>query len=122
MHETSLMQNILAAAAQALAPYRVARVNELQVRAGILANVLPDAFSFAFEALSQGTLFDGAALRVEKTPLTACCQACGAVFTSFDVPPACPACGSHDQQITGGAEVLLASIDFDEEDTDEDRG
>ncbi len=120
MHETALMQNILAAAAQALAPYRVKRVNTLEVRAGVLANVLPDAFFFAFEALAQGTVFAGACLQVEKTPLGARCLDCGATYESFTLPPVCPQCGSRRPEILNGTEVLLASIDFDEEDEDED--
>ena len=116
MHEMSLMENLLRTAGGALQPYRVARVNELQIRAGILANVLPDAFDFAFETLSQGTPFAGARLLVEKAPLIACCKQCGQTYESMEIPPQCSRCGSKEAEITGGTEVLLTSIDFEEED------
>ena len=60
MHEMSLMQGVLDTAQKVLADYQVKRVNELTVSAGVLANLLPDAFDYAFVALSQGTMFEGA--------------------------------------------------------------
>lgn len=121
MHETSLMQNLLADAAQALAPFQVARVNEICVKAGILASVLPDALTFAFEALSQGTIFAGAELSLEQLPLTARCRRCGAEYDSMEIPPHCPTCGSGEAEIAGGWQVLLAAIDFDETEAGADR-
>lgn len=114
MHEMSLMHNLLYTAEQALTPYRVARVRRLQVRAGILANILPAAFQFAFEALSQHTVFAGAELEVEKAPLEAYCLDCGLSYCSMTVPPQCPFCSGRHYRIGGGTEVLLVGIDFDE--------
>jgi len=113
MHELSLMQGVLDTARKALAPYPVERVNQLTVSAGMLANLLPDAFDYAFLALSPGTMFEGARLIVEKRPLTACCQACGREYESGALPPCCPHCGSHEAEILTGSEVLLVNIDFD---------
>ena len=46
--------------ADALSEYKVAKVNSLTVRVGVLANVMPAAFEFAFEALTDDTIFSGA--------------------------------------------------------------
>ena len=56
MHEMSLMEGILNRAADALSEYKVAKVNSLTVRVGVLANVMPAAFEFAFEALTDDTI------------------------------------------------------------------
>lgn len=116
MHEMSLMENILNAATAALQPYAVTQVRSLEVEAGILANILPDAFDFAFEALSANTIFAGAQLVVHKKGLKARCLACSAVYESMTVPPVCPLCASRQVEIQGGTEVLLTAIDFDQED------
>ncbi|MDO4581028.1 MAG: hydrogenase maturation nickel metallochaperone HypA [Bacillota bacterium] len=116
MHEMALMQGLMAKAEEAIAGYRVERVNRMLVRAGVLANVLPEALQFAFEAISAGSVFAGAELCVEKTPLTARCAVCGEQYTSLEIPLKCPVCASAAAQILGGDEVILASIDFDQPD------
>ena len=65
MHETALLQNLLQAAEEALLPYQVEKVDRLTVKAGVLANLLPDALAFAFDTLTPGTMFEGAELAVE---------------------------------------------------------
>lgn len=121
MHEMSLMESLLQRGQSFLAPYKVEKVNHLIVRAGVLANIMPDAFAFAFEALSADTLFAGAELIVEKLPIRARCPACGKIFTSETLPLICPGCDNTAVEIVDGSEVYLASIDFEEEgESDED--
>lgn len=76
---------------------------------------MPAAFDFAFESLSVGTLFNGARLIVETLPISARCQACGQEFTSPALPLVCPSCAGREVEVTGGDEVYLTSIDFEEE-------
>ncbi len=113
MHELSLIQGVLETAEKLLAPYQAKRVNTLTVSAGVLANIMPEALDYAFLALTQGTLFQGARLILEKRPLTALCQDCGGDYESATLPPVCPICGSHRAEIVNGGEVLLTHIDFD---------
>ena len=115
MHEISLMDGILKIAEASLKPYQVERVNNLTVQAGVLANIMPGAFAFAFEALSQGTIFAGAELIVEKLPIEARCLECGKVFKSESIPLICPQCSSTNVEVISGSEVNLTSIDFEEE-------
>lgn len=114
MHEMSLMQGIMAAAAEALKPYRVRRVTAVTVRAGMLANIMPGALSFAFEMQSEGTPFAGASFQLEVAPLTARCRDCGCEYESSTLPPMCPQCHSFQAEILSGGEVLVESIDFEE--------
>lgn len=115
MHELSLMEGIFSRAETALAPYGAVKVNSLTVRIGPLANIMPTAFDFAFEALSKGNVFDGARLIVEHLPISARCQGCGREFDSQALPLICPGCAGREVMVTGGDEVYLANIDFNEE-------
>ena len=115
MHELSLMEGIMQRAAAALAPYAAVKVNSLTVRTGALANIMPAAFAFAFEALSAGTVFAGARLITETLPISARCRDCGREFESESLPLVCPTCASREVEIIGGDEVYLVSLDFDEE-------
>ncbi|MCR4963635.1 MAG: hydrogenase maturation nickel metallochaperone HypA [Firmicutes bacterium] len=115
MHEASLMENILRSAQAALASYRVDRVNALYVRAGKMANVMPHALQFAFQSQTESGLFAGAVLHLQIEPVSARCRRCGLDYQSEIIPLTCPACASHDAEITGGDSVYLSSIDFDGE-------
>lgn len=114
MHEASLMENLLTIAEESLSGYNVNKINCLYVKAGKLANILPDALMFAFQSLAAAP-FAGARLEIEILPITARCLDCSAEYQSMDIPLVCPDCGSNAAEITGGSEVYLDSIDFDQE-------
>ncbi len=116
MHETSLMENILATATSTLAPYNVKRVNEVSVIYGPLANIIPSALEFAYEALSENTVFEKARFIMHRVPIEAECLDCNKSYEAEKVPFKCPYCGSNRFNITGGTDVYLESIDFDDDD------
>ena len=112
MHETALLQNLLSAAEEALAPYEVEKVERLTVKAGVLANLLPDALDFAFETLTPGTIFAAAELVVETLPIGARCLGCGAEYAAEKLPAACPRCGGEQAEVLSGTEAYLDNIEF----------
>jgi hydrogenase nickel incorporation protein HypA/HybF len=114
MHEMSLMRGLLAAANDALRPYPPGRVTALTVEAGVLANIMPGALSFAFEMQSVNTPFAGAEFCLQIMPLTARCADCGNQYQSRQVPPLCPHCHSMRAEILSGQEVVLKSMEFEE--------
>ena len=114
MHEMSLMENLLSVATESLAHYTVKSVQRLTVSAGVLANIMPDAFDFAFAMQREDTIFAGAELLVNKAPIQASCRNCSCEYESFSIPFTCPACGNEAAEILHGAEVFLESIDFEE--------
>lgn len=121
MHEMSLMSGILARASEALAPYRVKQVTSITVEVGVLANILPAAFEFAFESLSAESVLTGAKLVCQTKPIKAHCLECDSEFCSESLFLACPDCQSKRIRIISGDEVFLTGIDFEEEgEADED--
>jgi len=114
MHETSLMKNLLVAVEQALEGRNVLRVNRVSISVGRLSNALPDALSFAFEALTQDGLLKGAELVIEDLPAVARCEACGHEYRVEQFPFVCPSCGSTAFRIISGEEVYVESIDYEE--------
>lgn len=55
MHELSIADAILDAVRQEAAKHGSARVTKVCVRVGVLSGVEPEALSFGFSALVQGT-------------------------------------------------------------------
>ncbi|MEG1547677.1 MAG: hydrogenase maturation nickel metallochaperone HypA [Clostridia bacterium] len=118
MHETVLVSNLLMLAREELETYRVKRVNTVTIALGKLANALPDALCFAFEASAQHGFFKGAKLLIKELPITAKCRDCDKVYSPDGFPFSCPICGSVLFELTGGEEVYISSIDFEEDDVD----
>jgi hydrogenase nickel incorporation protein HypA/HybF len=114
MHETVLMQNLLTAVEQAIENHHVTKVNRVVVSVGRFANVLPDALSFAFEAMTQDGVMKGAELEIKSMPAVARCDDCGSEYQAEGFPIVCPVCKSTGFTIISGEEVYVESIDCEE--------
>ena len=80
-----------------------------------LSGVQVDSIRFAFELLAPGTLVEGAALEIEEPPAVCVCADCNARTDLDELCLECPVCAGHDISIDGGREMLLQTIDIDEE-------
>lgn len=115
MHELSLVTTLLTLVEEELAKHQLTKLRVVCVRHGALANVVPEALAFAFEALTQGSPFEGARLELEEDPLVLRCP-CGASFTpeqehSLLVAP-CSACGEiRGHTVEKGRELYLQHIE-----------
>jgi len=108
-----IVSGILTASVETAARENATRINEIRVRVGELTEIVDDALHFAFEALTPGTLAEGAALVVERVPGRSVCAECRTSFTHgrFDVE--CPECGSYFCQLVEGRELEIVDIDID---------
>ena len=103
------------------------RVLAVDLRVGVMTEAIEDALVFAFEAMSEGTLSEGAELRIEWVQPESLCLACGRAFAHDRFHRTCPACGSYETHITAGRELEIASIEVDlpddaDDDADDDGG
>jgi hydrogenase nickel incorporation protein HypA/HybF len=112
MHELAIADSVVDIV---LRHARGRQVTRVELRVGHLRQVVPDALTFAFELVAQGTPVDGAELVIEQVPAAVACRKCGAeaVLTAF--PACCPACGTLDVDVTGGDELLVDSLELEEE-------
>jgi hydrogenase nickel incorporation protein HypA/HybF len=112
MHELSIAESIVRIADRHAAGRRVLRV-ELQV--GHLRQVVPSALELAFELVAQGTAVEGAELVMDEVPAAGVCRTCGAATELSAFPFACEACGGFDIEVTRGEELLVESLELEEE-------
>jgi hydrogenase nickel incorporation protein HypA/HybF len=118
MHEASIMQEVFALAfaqLRASPASRITRLRRLRLRVGALSGVVPEALSFAFDAMKAGTPAADATLEIEATPLRLACQHCALEFEPVDYPAPCPACAGWKVAIRRGQELDLLSIELSEE-------
>jgi hydrogenase nickel incorporation protein HypA/HybF len=110
MHEMSLAGGILKVVEDAAARQHFKRVSQLRLEAGALAGVEVSALRFALEALSPGTLLQGAQIEIDQPPGTAWCMRCAASVAIASRLDPCPRCGGHQLQATGGTELRVLDL------------
>jgi hydrogenase nickel incorporation protein HypA/HybF len=112
MHELALAQAILAIAT---AHADGARICSVEVRVGHLRQVVPDALTFNFALVAQGTSAAGAELVIEEVPVSGRCRACGACAQLPGWPLRCPECGALDVEVIGGQELEVSALEVERE-------
>jgi hydrogenase nickel incorporation protein HypA/HybF len=112
VHELSLASAIASIASDHARGRRVTRV---EVRVGALRQVVPEALTFAFELVVEGTELDGAELALEHVPVRVRCVGCGAEGEPNAFPLLCTACGSTAVQIGAGDELLVESLELEDD-------
>jgi hydrogenase nickel incorporation protein HypA/HybF len=112
MHELSIASAVVATAEQHAAG-RVVTV--VTVRAGGLRQVVPRSLEFYFELVARGTGCEGARLELELVAPRLRCEECGDEWGPEDSGFRCPACGAGTVAVVAGDELLVESIEVDEE-------
>jgi hydrogenase nickel incorporation protein HypA/HybF len=111
MHEFGIAEPLVQAALKAAKVTGGLPIQEVRVSIGRLRQVVPEALTFAFEALTKGTLAQGAALVWEEIPPRVRCRACAEIFQPADDRIwICPNCAASDGELLEGNEVLLKSV------------
>jgi hydrogenase nickel incorporation protein HypA/HybF len=64
MHEMALCESVLKILEEEAAKQRFDRVESVRLEVGRLSHVEPEAMRFCFEAVTRGTLADGARLEI----------------------------------------------------------
>ncbi|MBD1545467.1 hydrogenase maturation nickel metallochaperone HypA [Roseibium aggregatum] len=111
MHEMSICESILGLLRDQAQAQDFSKVERVCLEIGPLSGVEIEALKFGFDVVMRDTLADGARLEIIETPGTAWCMPCGqsvAIEERFD---ACPLCGSHQLQVTGGEELRIKELE-----------
>jgi len=111
MHEMSICESILGVIREQARAQNFTRVDRISLEIGPLAGVEIEALKFGFDVVMRNTLADGARLEIIETEGRAWCMPCGqtvAIAQRFD---ACPECGSHQLQVTGGEELRIKEME-----------
>ena len=113
MHEMSLAQGILEILEDAARREHAARVSSVWLELGALSAVDPQAIAFCFDAVTRGTVADGARLNIEIIPGRALCLQCGASVVIERLDDACPLCGQYQVQVADGAQMRVRELEVE---------
>lgn len=113
MHESSLTEDLVTHALAHAREVNAHRISRIKVTIGALSDATPESIRWYFDAMSVGTLAEGAELEFQTAPGIARCEACGGEVEIDQPFAACPACGAMTLQIIGGDAVYLTGLDVD---------
>jgi hydrogenase nickel incorporation protein HypA/HybF len=113
MHEFSIAVSMVDIALEYAEKAKASRVNEVELEIGELSGVVYDAMEFAMEAAIQGTLLEGAKIKIQAPPGMAVCHTCGYEFRIENIFDACPECGAYNPKVISGKELRVKSLNID---------
>ena len=113
MHELSIAEAVVAVVERHAAGRTVRKV---ELKVGFLRQVVPDALTFAFTLVTEGTRLAGAELGIEEIPARGRCRGCGAETVMDWFPLQCGKCGALDVELVAGEELLVDALELDEDD------
>lgn len=115
MHEAGIARSVLETCLVAARREQAQRIVRIEVRMGALAGVVPEALSFAFDALKAGTAADAAELAITRVPYEARCSACSLEFEVHEAwaVALCPACEEPSAVAGDADELVIAGMDVE---------
>jgi hydrogenase nickel incorporation protein HypA/HybF len=114
MHELPITENILKVVLKHAQADGAQKVVCVHLRIGELSDLIDEWLQRYFDYLSKGTPAEGAALRIERSPVIFRCENCG---ESFPVKMrevrdiVCPGCGGGKATFVSGREFFIKHIE-----------
>lgn len=107
MHELGITQDIIDIVSQHAGD---SKVNRIVLEIGKLSAVSPDAVRFCFDICAEGTVAEGAELKIIETPGLACCRSCGNDVV-LERPFGRCQCGETDLEWREGEELRIREME-----------
>lgn len=113
MHEMSLTEGVVEILIEESRKQGFSRVKVVRLEIGAIGGVDPLAMEFCFDAVTRGTLAEGAKLEIIRTPGQGWCLDCGKTVELTERFGACPECGAYHVQMTGGDEMRVKELEVE---------
>jgi hydrogenase nickel incorporation protein HypA/HybF len=86
------------------------RIETLVLQIGELSSMIPKYIEAVYPAAVDGSILEGAELKIEILPGNARCADCGKVFNVLANKGLCPGCGGKNTELLGGKEFFIKEI------------
>ncbi|WP_296490218.1 hydrogenase maturation nickel metallochaperone HypA [Rhodoferax sp.] len=111
MHEMSLAEGVLQLIEDAARRDRFNQVSTVWLEIGQLSGVEPQAMAFCFDAVTRGSVAEGARLEIIATPGQGWCPTCAKTVPMTELFAECPSCGGYPLQVIGGTEMRVKELE-----------
>ena len=113
MHEMSLAEGVIQLIEDAAKREGFTRVTGVWLEIGQLAAVETEALRFCFDAVTRNSVAEGAKLEIVVLPGQGWCMKCCETVPMTEHLGACPKCGSHQVQVTGGTVMRVKELEVE---------
>ncbi len=113
MHEMAIAEGILDIALDYAKQNEAMRIGEIGLLIGEMSGVEPEALEFSFRMIAQGTMAEGANLKLKQIPLMGKCNLCGKEFHIRHYNFWCPECKDGVLAILSGREMQVEYLEVD---------
>jgi len=113
MHEMSIAQSLIDILKDEMLKHDAKSLRSVRLNVGQMTAIVPDALSFCFQVITDGTEMEGARLIMEIIPLMGYCSECEEEFEIKDYAFLCPSCGSTKINTLGGQDLSIVEIEVD---------
>lgn len=113
MHELGIMTGVMEAVDASAKDAGAEKVLKINLSVGVMTEAIEDALQFAFEAISEGTLSEGAELNITMVQPKSECLECGHVYEHDRFHRTCPKCDNFATKLVAGKELQIDSIEVD---------
>lgn len=111
MHEMALCAGLMATIEAHCHQEHAVRVHTVYLEIGALAAVDAEALRACFQAVSHGTVAQGACVEISTPPGEGWCPQCASVVTITSRLEPCPRCASYPVIIRQGTQLRLVALD-----------
>ena len=105
------MQNVLDIALENAGRHNATRIHMIRLTIGALSGVVPDALEFAFEAVTHGSIAEGARLELNLVPAVCYCSKCMMEYQPDEFSFECPQCHGFSTELRRGRELELSQLE-----------
>ena len=111
VHEMSIAQNLIDVLKEEMTKHQVKTLRSVRLNIGQMSAIVPDALSFCFQVITDGTELEGVKLLMDIVPLMGYCHACDKEFEIKDYTFLCPTCGGTKIDTIGGQGMSVVEMD-----------
>lgn len=113
MHEMAIAQGILDIVLKTAAENKAKKVTGIKLLIGKMTQIEPESLAFGFEALSMGSIAEGANLDITIVPLVGKCNSCEQQFSVEKYCFLCPHCNSASVVVVSGRELAVDYLEVE---------
>jgi len=115
MHELSIAQHLVQVVESHAREAEADRVVAVDLRLGAQSHVDADSLRFHFDLLTRddGSLAQGAEIRVRRVPMRLRCGSCGTDYAPEGADYRCPDCGEVGELQDVGDDLILEAIEVE---------
>jgi hydrogenase nickel incorporation protein HypA/HybF len=113
VHEVSLIESVVAMIEDERRKHDFSQVRLIRLRVGALGHAEPEALRFCFDAVTRGTVADGARLDIDIVPGEGWCSSCSRTVPLEERFAACPLCRNAPVRMTTGDELRVAELEVE---------